>query len=190
MSVKAVFLDRDGTLNVDPNYLKDPDAVELLPHVGTALNLLKRAGYKLIVISNQSGIARGFMTHNDVLLVNNRLNEMLQPYGVAIDQYYYCPAHPDYNTPEECACRKPSPKMILDAAEAHDIDLSVSFMIGDMASDIEAGNRAGLQCILVTTGRVSGQVLEVQKKELQLDCVADNLLDAVNFILKDVHDQK
>ncbi|MBI2418870.1 MAG: HAD family hydrolase [Ignavibacteriales bacterium] len=188
MSVRAVFLDRDGTLNEDPGYIKNPEEVKLLPTVGEALNRLKAAGFVLIVISNQSGIARGYMTHADVLLVNNRLNELLVLEGACIDYFYYCPAHPDFNTVEECTCRKPSPQMILNAAEAHDIDLPESFMIGDMASDIACGNNAGVKSILVKTGNGNAQNSVVEKNELQLAYVANNLLDAVNYILKDVHE--
>jgi D,D-heptose 1,7-bisphosphate phosphatase len=127
----AVFLDRDGTLNEDTGYIGDPELVKLFPDVGeTLFRLKKKLDSFLIVISNQSGIARGLITKQQVELVNQKINFLLEDFNVSIDSFYYCPYHPDYNTPEESKCRKPSPEMVLKAAKDFNIELSKSVMEG------------------------------------------------------------
>jgi D,D-heptose 1,7-bisphosphate phosphatase len=184
---KAIFLDRDGTLNEDPGYLGDPEKVILLPTVGDALNILKnQLNFLLIVVSNQSGVARGLITEEEVKKVNNRLNELLTDFNVKIDDFYYCTAHPDFSSAEECECRKPSPKMILDASEKYNIDLSKSYLIGDNISDIESAMNAGCKSVLVKTGYGMKFINELQKQNKFPSFVAENLMDAVNFIIKDL----
>lgn len=184
---KAIFLDRDGTLNEDPGYLGDPEQVILLPTVGDALNILKnQLNFLLIVVSNQSGVARGLITEEEVKKVNNRLNELLADFNVKIDDFYYCTAHPDFSSAEECECRKPSPKMILDASEKYNIDLSKSYLIGDNISDIESAMNAGCKSVLVKTGYGMETINELQKQNKFPSFVAENLMDAVNFIIKDL----
>jgi D,D-heptose 1,7-bisphosphate phosphatase len=146
----ALFLDRDGTINHDPGYIRDPEIVRLIDGVAENLkDLKKKFGFKLIIISNQAGVAKGLMTVEEVEAVNKRVKDLLEENGVAIDDIYYCPYHPDFDPPEKSKCRKPSPFMILQAAKDHDIDLSRSFMIGDRASDIEAGINANVKTILI-----------------------------------------
>ena len=153
MKKRAVFLDRDGTLNEDPGYLGNPEDLILFPDTGPSLSLLKNKNhFLLIVISNQSGIARGLISDADVVSVNNELNKKLSEFNVQIDAFYYCPFHPDFNSEDECACRKPSPKMIIDAASDFNIDLSKSYMVGDSELDILAGINAGVKTVLVNTG--------------------------------------
>ena len=153
MSAKAVFLDRDGTLNEDPGYIGDPKDVVLLPGVIEALSKLKnKLGYLLIIITNQSGIARGLISDEQVKAVNRKITSILSDHKITVDGVYYCTAHPDFSNFEECECRKPSPKMILDAAAAFNIELSNSYLIGDSVSDIESGIHAGVKTILVKTG--------------------------------------
>jgi D,D-heptose 1,7-bisphosphate phosphatase len=184
---KAIFLDRDGTLNEDPGYLGDPEQVILLPTVGDALNILKnQLNFLLIVVSNQSGVARGLITEEEVKKVNNRLNELLADFNVKIDDFYYCTAHPDFSSAEECECRKPSPKMILDASEKYNIDLSKSYLIGDNISDIESAMNAGCKSVLVKTGYGMETINVLQKQNKFPSFVAENLMDAVNFIIKDL----
>jgi|SRR5690554_673161 len=183
---RAVFLDRDGTINDDPGYLGEPDKVKLFPDTGEALSILKnKLRFKLIVISNQSGIARGLITKEDVEAVNKRINELLSNSNVQIDEFYYCPYHPDFNTAEECSCRKPSPKLVFEAAEKHNINLSESYFIGDAVSDIECGMNAGTQTILVRTGYGNESFYTLQKLNKIPTFVANNILDAVNFIQND-----
>ena len=136
---KAVFLDRDGTIIEDAGYLADPDGVRLLPGAGEALRELRGAGYLLVVVTNQSGIGRGFFSVDDMRRVNNRVEELFARQGVFFEDLLICPHAPE----ENCDCRKPSPKLLLDAAARHDIDLSRSVMVGDKISDVEAGAAAG-----------------------------------------------
>jgi D,D-heptose 1,7-bisphosphate phosphatase len=186
MSNLAIFLDRDGTLNEDPGYISDPEKVVLFPETGNALALLKKYGFLLIVISNQSGIARGLMTGKDVDSVNERINNMLSEYKVKIDAFYYCPAHPDFSSEEECACRKPSPKLLLEAAEEFNVDLQKSYFIGDSVSDVQCGKNAGIKTILVRTGNGEESFSILQKENNFPTFVANNLTNACNFILADI----
>jgi D-glycero-D-manno-heptose 1,7-bisphosphate phosphatase len=133
---KAVFLDRDETLNPDSGYINDPNLFHLYPWVTQDLKRLKDAGFLLVVVSNQSGLNRGLITRNQLTLIHAKLDMLLfQAVGIHIDHYAICP-----HTPEEnCVCRKPKPYLVLNAASALDIDLSESFMIGDRSTDYEAG---------------------------------------------------
>jgi len=167
MGIFAVFLDRDGTLNEDPGYLGDPNLVKLLPGTGEALSLLKNElGFKLIVVSNQSGISRGLLNKEMVDAVNSRINKLLNYYNVSIDAFYYCPYHPDFSTSDQVNCRKPSPEMIFQAERDFNINLKGSYFVGDSVSDIECGINAGLKTILVKTGNgeESFSVLKKQNK--------------------------
>jgi D,D-heptose 1,7-bisphosphate phosphatase len=187
MGKHAVFLDRDGTINEDPGYLGDPDKLKLFPDAAKALSFLKNnLHFMLIVISNQSGIARGLITREEVELVNARLNELLSAEKVNIDAFYYCPFHPDYNTEEECSCRKPSPKLILQASKNHNIDLDGSYFIGDTVNDIQCGFNAGIKTILVKTGYGKESFSILQKENKIPTFVAENLLEACGFIKKDL----
>lgn len=191
MSVRAVFLDRDGTLNEDPGYLGDADKVVLLPGVVEALNILKnRYNFLLIVISNQSGIARGLITESQVEAVNQKISDLLAVQGITIDAFYYCPSHPDFSSEEDSRCRKPSPLMILQAAEEYNIDISKSFMIGDSVSDIQAGINAGVRAILVKTGLGSESISILQNQDIFPSFVAENITDACKYIVNDSYGEK
>lgn len=152
MTSKAVFLDKDGTLVEDVPYNIDPDLIRLADGAFESLRLLQEAGYKLIVVTNQSGIARGFFEEYDLHSVRGRLRELFTSAGVNLTGFYYCPHHPEGSVEKysvECYCRKPNPGMFFRAALEHDIDLSESWMVGDILHDIEAGNRAGCRTVLV-----------------------------------------
>ncbi len=190
MSNSAVFFDRDGTLNEDPGYLGDPDSLKLYPDTGRALAHLKKLNLKLIVISNQSGIARGILTDEMVKSVNTKMNELLSGDNVSIDAFYYCPYHPDYSEKNECSCRKPSPEMVFKAAKDLDIDLSHSFLVGDSVSDIECGKNAGVKTILVKTGYGEESLSILQKQNNFPTFVAQNILDVSNIIQKDFSGDK
>lgn len=186
MKNRAVFLDRDGTLNEDPGYLGDSKKLILYPLTGEALAILKNdLGFKLIVVSNQSGVARGLITTEQVENVNNRINEILNSSEVQIDAFYYCPYHPDFNNDSDSKCRKPSPLMINTAAEKYNIDLKQSYLIGDSVSDIEAGINAGVKTILVKTGYGLESINMLQKDGKFPSFVANNLMEACEFIKKD-----
>ncbi len=144
----AVFIDKDGTLIQDVPYNVDPQHVRLIAGAGHALCCMREAGFKLIVISNQSGIARGLFKEQDLMPINRRIQSLLEPYGVEIDAFYYCPHGPG----DHCRCRKPRPGMILQAARDYAIDLKISWMVGDILNDVEAGNRAGCSTIHFNNG--------------------------------------
>jgi D-glycero-D-manno-heptose 1,7-bisphosphate phosphatase len=186
MKKRAVFLDRDGTLNEDPGYLGNPEDLILFPDTGPSLSLLKNKNhFLLIVISNQSGIARGLISDADVVSVNNELNKKLSDFNVQIDAFYYCPFHPDFNSEDECACRKPSPKMIIDAASDFNIDLSKSYMVGDSELDILAGINAGVKTVLVNRGYGTESFSILKNGNNFPSFVANNLSEACKFIIND-----
>lgn len=185
MSVKAVFLDRDDTLNLDPGYLGDPKKVQLYEGVPEGLSLLKKNGFKLIVVSNQSGVARGLIKEENVEAVNNKINELLSKKNVQIDDFYYCPYHPKFNTQNECKCRKPSPELVLRAAKDHKIDLNLSYFVGDKISDVECGNNAGIKTVIITNSLKVDEINRLNDPKKKPNFVALNFLDACDFIMKD-----
>jgi D-glycero-D-manno-heptose 1,7-bisphosphate phosphatase len=146
---RAVFLDRDGTLNVERNYLSDPAHLEVLPGTGPALRRLSEAGFKLFIITNQSGIGRGYYTEGDMHRVNARLSEVLAADGVRFEKIYFSPESPE----QPSRTRKPSPQLLFDARDEFGLDLAQSYMIGDKIIDLECGWNAGVKkSILVRTG--------------------------------------
>ncbi|MFQ4144075.1 HAD family hydrolase [Chlorogloeopsis sp. ULAP02] len=152
---KAVFLDKDGTLIEDVPYNVSPDLIELTQGAIEALQLLQAHEYKLIVISNQSGVARGYFPESGLVGVKEHLFKLFSEQGVTLDGFYYCPHHPDGVVSEyaiTCDCRKPEPGLILRAACEHNIDLQNSWFIGDILNDVEAGNRVGCKTILIDNG--------------------------------------
>ena len=149
---KAVFVDRDGTIIVNRHYGSDPDSIELLDGVAEGLRALREAGYKLILVSNQSGVARGYFDEAAIGRMHDKLQKMLDADGAALDGLEYCPHHPEGDVAPyavECACRKPAPGMIRRAARKYGLNLSASWMVGDIAADVEAGKRAGARTALV-----------------------------------------
>ena len=160
MADKAVFLDRDNTLIEDPGYLSDPDAVTLLPGVELALKGLAQAGFKLVVVTNQSGIARGLLTVEALQAIHEALRNQLAADGAHLDGVYYCPYHPEGTVDaytRESDQRKPQPGMLRRAAEEMDLDLEESWMVGDSPHDVEAGQRAGCRTVRVRSHVVAGR---------------------------------
>ncbi|MBZ0179014.1 MAG: HAD family hydrolase [Melioribacteraceae bacterium] len=189
MLQSAVFLDRDDTINKDPGYLSDVNKVELLPGVGEGISFLKnKLNLKIIVISNQSGITRGFLTESDVDAVNSKIQELLKTFDVEIDDFFFCPYHPDFDPPEKVECRKPSPKMIFEAAEKHSINLKRSFTIGDKETDILCGKNAGTETILVLNGKNAEEIINLKNGEFYPNFVADNFLHACEYISSKIGD--
>ncbi len=166
-------MDRDGTLIDDVGYPSRPEDVRLLPGAAKALSRFGAAGYKRIVISNQSGIGRGLITQAQATAVHERLLAVLAEEGVEIDATYYCPHAPD----ERCSCRKPSPELILQAVREFDLDPSRSFMIGDKPSDVEAGVRAGCRTILLSSRPTAA------RPGVEADAVVAGWPDAVEHVL-------
>lgn len=151
----AVFLDRDGTLIEEVNYLAHPEQVRLLPGAAEAVRELNALGVPVLVVTNQAGVARGYFPESRVVEVHARLDELLRAGGARIDAYYVCPHHPDAALEQyriACACRKPAPGLLQQAEREWTLDLSASCIIGDKVSDLEAGARAGCPPILVRTG--------------------------------------
>jgi histidinol-phosphate phosphatase family protein len=179
----AVFMDRDGTINEEVSYLSRMEQLRLYPQTVEAVRLINAAGMKAVVVTNQSGIARGYFTEEFVWSVHERINELLAVQGARIDGFYVCPHHPVYGNgiyKQECSCRKPRPGMLLRAAAELNIDLSRSYMVGDMLKDIEAGKSAGARAVLVRTGYGSNIV----RTDMPA-FIADDVLEAVQWILKD-----
>lgn len=155
MSIQAVFLDKDGTLIEDVPYNVDPERIQLTRGAVEGLQVLSRVGYQLIVITNQSGVARGYFPEEALVAVEERLRQMLAEVGVQLAGFYYCPHHPDGVVQEfaiACSCRKPEPGLLLRAAAERGIDLRESWFIGDILNDVEAGRRAGCRTILIDNG--------------------------------------
>ena len=155
---KAVFLDRDGTLVHPRHYPSRPEELILYAGLAPALRRLQAAGFQLVVITNQSGLARGLFTVEDLDAMHAYLADELARDGDHVDGFYFCPHHPEGVIPDlavECTCRKPAPGMLFNAAAELDIDLAQSWFVGDILDDVEAGNRAGCQTILVDIGTES-----------------------------------
>lgn len=151
----AVFLDKDGTLIPNIPFNVDPHMITLETGVLEGLSLLHGAGYKLIVISNQPGVAFEYFKEGELMAVRRRLEELFQAASVPLTDFYYCPHHPEGSAADYsicCSCRKPKPGLIYQAAQDHEIDLKNSWFIGDILNDVEAGRRAGCQSILINNG--------------------------------------
>ena len=179
---KAIFLDRDNTIIEDPGYINNPDQVKLLDGAPEALSSLKALGYKLVVVSNQSGVARGIVTEEVLGQIHKRLEQLLAEKGVSLDRIYYCPYHIEGVIPKyrkDSDWRKPNPGMLLAASRDMDIDLKESWMVGDTTNDIEAGARVGCRTIMLA-GRTHEQKL--QPGAPAPDYKAVNLKEVVNII--------
>ena len=155
---RAILLDRDGTLVHAVHYASRPEHLRLYDGIGVQLALLQRKGFRLVVVTNQSGIARGYFTEDDLSRMHDYLRAMLTPFEVTLDAIYHCPHHPDGIIDAlaiRCDCRKPRPGMLLRAAQDLSLDLTTSWFVGDILDDVEAGNRAGCNTILVDLGTES-----------------------------------
>ena len=178
----TVFLDRDGTLNYDPGYLRVAADLKLLAGVGPALARLKGAGANLVVVTNQSGVGRGIITLKDLEAIHARLQGLLEQDDVALDAIYFCPHHPD----DGCRCRKPNVGMVERAVSELQLDLRRSYLVGDHARDIQLAHRVGVKAILLTPATVDAQALERLKVEQAVpDAVAKSMAEAVDWILAD-----
>lgn len=181
---KAVFLDKDGTLIVDIPYNVNPALVRLQDGAAQSLKLLKEHGYSLIVVSNQSGVAHGLFDADALLEITERIQAELRVFGVQLDGAYYCPHHPEGSIRKyavTCWCRKPSPGLILEAASRHNIDLTQSWMIGDILHDVEAGNRAGCRTILINNGHETEWTMNSMRKPSGM---ASGVGEAASIILR------
>jgi D-glycero-D-manno-heptose 1,7-bisphosphate phosphatase len=169
---KALFLDRDNTIIYDSPYMADPDKVKIMTGVVDALCKFRKSGYMLIIVTNQSGIARGCFTEEEMHKVNRRMQELFESENIVFDDIFFCPHAPEGG----CLCRKPAPGMLLAAVEKYDVDIAQSIMIGDKTSDIEAGIAAGC-----------GTNIWLAHDRKKVDpgnrfLIADNLIDAVEIL--------
>ena len=170
---RAVFIDRDGTIARDVHFCRRPEDFEILPTVHQAIRMFNRARFKTVVITNQSGVARGYFTDEALRRINRHMEAELARCGARLDAVYYCPHHPD----DGCQCRKPKPGLIFKAAADLDIRLTNSFMVGDGARDVEAGKAAGCRTVLVTTGPEG-----TEKIATPPDYIAASLVEAALWI--------
>jgi D-glycero-D-manno-heptose 1,7-bisphosphate phosphatase len=184
MPREAVFLDRDGTLIEEVNYLASPEQVRLLPGAAQAVRRLNDAGVLVVVVTNQAGVARGYFPESRVTEVHERLSLLLGEHGAKIDAFYHCPHHPTEGVGVyrvACDCRKPKPGLLLTAAREWDIDLARSWMIGDKPSDAEAGAAAGCRTLLVRTGHGKGLPASAD--------AVDDLAAAVLSVVRSLHER-
>jgi D-glycero-D-manno-heptose 1,7-bisphosphate phosphatase len=182
----AVFLDRDGTINVEVDFLTSPNQLQIIPRADAAIRELNNFGVKVFIVTNQSGIARGFLTEETLADIHHELSSQLRRVQAHIDAYYYCPHFPGTNDARyniECECRKPKTGMLLQAAREHAIDLRQSFTIGDRCRDVEMGKAVGAMTTMVATGYGASE-----KKDClgEPDFFAEDLYDAVQFVKKTI----
>jgi heptosyltransferase-2 len=178
----TIFLDRDGTLNEDPGYLKSASELRMLPGVAAALARLKAAGARLVVVTNQSGVGRGFLSLKDLEAVHARLEGLLEQHDAALDAIYFCPHHPN----DGCRCRKPATGMVDRAVAELQVDLRKAYVVGDHASDIQLAKAVGVKSILVTSGTVNEQALTMLRAAGAVpDMVATSMDEAAACILHD-----
>lgn len=172
---RGVFLDRDGVLNFDPGYLANPRELKILPKVTEGLQKIKNLGFKTIIISNQSGVARKYFDLKKMWAIDTKLKKLINKNSVLLDDSFYCPHHPDFD--KNCSCRKPKIGLIEKAVAKYNLDTSKSFFVGDKTEDVLCGKKAGCKTIFVTVNL---------KKYVQVapDFIAKDLIEAVCWIEK------
>jgi len=185
MNCGGIFLDRDGTINREVEYLSSPDELELLPGSAEAIRLANNLGFKVIIVTNQSGVARGFFTEETVNAVHDRLLSILESENARIDAIYYCPHHPElgigkYKT--DCSCRKPKTGMADQAIARFNLDPRESYVIGDRVADIELAHNIGAHAILVKTGYGNDELALCRSRNIQMEFVAEDILDAMHYV--------
>lgn len=176
----AVFIDRDGTINHDTNYVNSPGQLKLLSGAAEGLRVLNQNKILTVVASNQSGVARGYLAIKTLDLIHRKLKLLLKRQGARLDAIYYCPYHPEEGHP----CRKPDTGMALAAQKDFGIDLSRSYMVGDSQSDMEFARNMGAKKVLVLSGKSSGR--EGWVKKIKVDCLSQDLLGAALWIIDDM----
>ncbi len=184
---KAVFLDKDGTLIEDLPYNADQGKIRFVPGSQEGLRLLQQCGYQLIVVTNQAGIAKGLVTPDELQAMRARLFEMTAATGVRLSGFFFCPHHPEGTVEQyriRCNCRKPEPGLILKAAREHSIDLAVSWLVGDILNDIEAGRRAGCRTILIDNGNETEWIIAPSRVPHH---IVSDLKEAAEIICNDTN---
>ena len=186
MTRAAAFLDRDGTIIDDVGYLRDLSQIDLLPWSADSIRQLNEAGYLVVVVTNQSGVARGYFDEAHVRATHAAIDAALAARGARIDAYYFCPHHPEAASPRYggvCDCRKPASGLLLRAARDLAIDLSRSYMVGDWWRDVQAGRAAGTRTVLIRSGR-SAAHQPAQPDMPRPDAILNNLMEAAAWILR------
>jgi D,D-heptose 1,7-bisphosphate phosphatase len=188
----AVFLDRDGTINEEVGYLDSIDKLKLFANAADAIRMINESGMKAVVITNQSGIARGYFTEEFVGMVHTRIQKILHERGAYIDAFYYCPHHPTEGIGaylQSCSCRKPEAGMLIAASEDMGIDLVKSYTVGDMSKDIQVAGKVGAKGVLVKTGyglnTIEEDVTPGSAEAVRPDYIAEDILDAITWIMRD-----
>ena len=179
---RAVFLDRDGTINVEKEYLHRAEEFVFIPGAPEAIRLLNEAGFLVIVVTNQSGIGRGYYDEAALDRLHAHMDSELARVGAVVDAYYFCPHHPETG----CDCRKPRPGMLLRAQQEIGIDLEKSYMVGDRYIDVETAHAAGTRSVLVMSGDGRAEYEKYKYLPKQPHFIADNLLEAVESIISGV----
>jgi D-glycero-D-manno-heptose 1,7-bisphosphate phosphatase len=193
MSLKpAVFIDRDGTINIDGGYINHPDRFIIYPFAAHAIRLLNLHGFLCIIVTNQSGIGKGFYDLSVMQNINDKMLGAFEREGAKVDGIYFCPHDPEAKIPEyrvDCDCRKPKAGMLIRAAAELPIDVKHTYMVGDKYSDIKTGFNFGSTTIMVNTGYGLGErQLYGARWERQPDCTVENLLEAAKLIIKNKRD--
>jgi D,D-heptose 1,7-bisphosphate phosphatase len=188
----AVFLDRDGTINEEVGYLDSIDKLNIFAYTSEAIRLINESGMKAVVMTNQSGVAKGYFTEEFVRTVHEHIQTMLRKRGAFIDAFYYCPHHQTEGIGvylQSCACRKPGAGMLVQASKDLDIDLRRSYTVGDMLKDIQVAHTVGAKGILVKTGyginTIEKDLASESSEICQPSYIAEDILDAVKWIMKD-----
>ncbi len=187
MKRKAVFLDRDGTLNKDVGYPNSFDAIEVYPYSYEAVRKINRSGFLAVVVTNQSGIGRGLIEEKNLIEIHLKMRELFDTNNAQLDAFYYCPHYINSQDPgyrKDCVCRKPNPGMALKAAEDLSIQLKGSYMVGDKVEDIEFGLNFDAVPVLLLTGHGQKALRKLEEKGIQPAHVAKDLKEAVDWILK------
>ena len=188
----AVFMDRDGTISKEVGYIRDPSDLRILPGAVDAVRLINESGMKAVLVTNQSGVARGHFSEEQLQKVHSKLKALLAERGAYLDGIYYCPHHPEFGGSKhgsKCNCRKPDPGMLEMAAGDLHINLADSYVVGDKNSDVELGHRVGAKGILVLTGYGKNEAASLHKEsKARPHYIAENILSAVNWILRDLRE--
>lgn len=175
---RAVFLDRDGTINIDVGYLSDPGELVFIRGAKEGVRLLKDSGFSVFIVTNQSGVGRRYFSLKKLNAVNDRLLSEFVKGGINIDGIFFCPHHPR----EKCRCRKPKPKMVNDIARQHDINLEKSYFVGDKLIDVQTGKNAGCKTVLINSG--TNPHIEDEEDWTQPDFIAKDLYSAAKWVIK------
>jgi D-glycero-D-manno-heptose 1,7-bisphosphate phosphatase len=184
---KVIFLDRDGTINREDGYITRVDQLHLYEGALPALRMLKEMGYRIVIVSNQAGVAKALLTEKALVEINNALLSMLRAQGILIDRLYYCPHHPDAVVPEykkDCECRKPKTGMVMRAVNELGVSVEGAYMIGDKLTDVELARNFGGRGILLLTGYGKEEMKKLDPQKHKPVYIGKDILDAVEWIKK------